>query len=388
MIQKETLKNLKLVFLAMFFFSLYIALTSYVNSSFMEELGIGKYINGIYFFSSLFAVGALWSVPFFIKKFGTRVTMITLLMLSLTSLLGLLLSVSPFLHIFFFLILLILNFVIIFQMDVFLNRFSDTEYTGRIRGLFFTLINFTWAISSLIAGYGIDTFGMKSIYGLGVMSICITSIVFFSHFKKVRFEVPPLSNPFIAYKKMTENRDKRNIFSLSFLLHSFYAMAIIYLPYHLHYVIGFSWIDIGFLLLIANLPFLLLEYPVGKIADVYLGEQELMITGLAIAALGTFGFALVSTPSILLWSFVLILSRIGIALLETTTESYFFKIIDKQSIEQISIQRTVIPLAYVFVPLLGFIVSFFFETSLTLFILIGIFLLIGIYPAARIHDTK
>lgn len=389
MIHIDALKNIKRVFLAMFFFSLYVALTGYVNSSFMQELQIGRYINLIYFLSALFAVVSLWTIPKIIQRVGIRRTMLGLLLVMVASLLGLITSSVPLLHFLFFLIILILNFVILYQMDVFLNYFSDEKHTGRIRGLFFTLINFTWAISSIVAGYAIDTFGMTFLYGVGAISVIITFFVFLNNFKNISFPKPPeLSHPLQQYKQLLKKTDRKYIFSTSFLLHCFYAMGTIYVPYHLHYVIGFDWSSIGMLLLLANIPFLLLEYPTGRIADKHLGEQEMMIIGLIIGALGAFGFAYVAVPNFALWAGVLIVSRIGIALLETTTESYFFKIVDRHNVEHISLHRTATPFAYIFIPFLGLIISSYAETMTTLFVAVGCLLLLGIYPAAKIRDTK
>src|SRR5690606_36525455 len=136
--------------------------------------------------------------------------------------------------------------------------------------------------------------------------------------------------------------------------HFFYAVAVIYMPLYLYMTIGFSWANIGFLLLLANIPFIVLGYPVGKIADEYIGEKEMMMAGLCIAALGVFGFIMSDSTSIVSWAIILIISRIGISILETTTESYFFKKKAHDDAEILSIQRNAIPLAYLIVPLLAF----------------------------------
>jgi MFS family permease len=273
-------------------------------------------------------------------------------------------------------------------MDVFLDHFSDTAHTGKIRGLFFTLINSTWAISPLIAAFIIESKGIITVYSVGIISVGVALTIIFSGLRKTTFKKRPIHSLQQVYIKNLKNKDLRNIFSLSALLHISYVISLIYIPLYLHNSIGFAWIDIGLLILISNIPFLFLGYPIGYIADTYIGEQELLITGLIIAALGTFGFSLITTTSFAAWSIVFIISRIGMSIVETTTESYLFKKIDTDDTETLSIQRNAIPVGYLLGPLVGFIVSLFTESYEPIFIILAGLFIVGLYPATQLNDTK
>lgn len=384
-----TIHYIKVIFIAMFFFSLHIALTSYVNSTFMESMGwTNSLIDIIYILSSLGTLGAYLIIPRLMRTFGNREVTISLLIILGLTVLGILLVPSIPVKIILFILLLILNFLIIYEMDVFLEHFSSFNNTGKIRGLFFVIINSTWALSPFIAGQIIENFGIRSVYFLAVTMIIITALIFASNFKTTQFLHKPKRKLSDLINTVRKNTNLKNIFLLSMTLHFFYAVAVIYMPLYLYTTIGFSWAHIGILLLLANVPFLVLGYPVGKIADEYIGEKEMMMGGLVVAAIGVLGFIITDSISLVTWAIVLIISRIGISVLETTTESYFFKKMDRDDNEIISIQRNAIPLAYLIVPLLAFIINIFSQDYRILFAGVIIVLLLALYPASQLEDTK
>lgn len=373
----------------MFFFSLNVAITGYINSNFLETLGWSNSIIGsTYSISSLLTLVLLPFVPRITNKIGNVRMMLGLLSLSALSILGIILGGNPVLQLISFTLFLFINFLVIFEMDVFLDHFSDDSKTGQIRGLFFTLINLTWAVSPLIAGFIIGAQSMLTVYAVGITSVLASLLIVLLFLRKTIFEKRPIHNMKQSYFAAWQNSDLRNIFSLSTMLHIGYVVSMIYLPLYLYTTIGFSWIEIGLLILIANIPFLVLGYPIGYLADTYLGEQELLITGLIIAALGTIGFSLITAPHFIAWAIVFLISRIGMSMIETTTESFLFKNIEHDDTETLSIQRNAIPVGYLVGPLIGFMVSLFTESYEPIFIILAGLFICAIYPASQLNDTK
>lgn len=355
----------------------------------MESMGWSStVIDVIYTLSSFLTLVAYLILPGLMRRYGNRNVAVGLLTLLSLCLIGILFIPSFLVKMCLFILLLILNFLIIYEMDVFLEHFSDFHNTGRIRGLFFMIINAAWALSPFIAGQIIDRIGIQFVYLLALGMVIITAGIFMTHFRSTVFHHKPKRKIRELFQAVRARRDLKNIFLLSLTLHFFYAVAVIYMPLYLHNTIGFLWSDIGFLLLLANIPFLVLGYPVGKIADQYIGEKEMMMAGLVITALGTLGFIFTDSASILTWAIILIVSRIGISILETTTESYFFKKMDYDDHQIISIQRNAIPLAYLIVPLFAFIINIFSEGYHILFASVVVIFLLALYPASQLEDTK
>ena len=102
------------------------------------------------------------------------------------------------------------------------------------------------------------------------------------------------------------------------------------------------------------LPYVLLEYPAGWLADRFIGDKELMfpcflIAGSALASIGL----LTSSSSLLLILCILLVSRSGAALVESMTEGHFFRRVTARDVNSVSIFRGAWPLAYAAAPLIG-----------------------------------
>lgn len=387
---KNNQRNITLIFIAMFFFSVNVAVTGYINSSFLESLGWSNtIISLVYTTSSIIALISLPKIQQFTLFFGNKRFIKILLLSSLLSLCGIAFINQIYIQLFSFLIFLILNFLIIFDIDIFIEHFSRKKDTGKIRGTFFTIINFAWAISPLLAGALIDTYNNTDIiYIVAIACVSISFIIFKNNFKNLEFKKKKPHGFLSMLNKLLINNDLRNVFPISAMLHFVYASSLIYIPLHLHSVIGLSWIEIGSLLLISNIPYLILGYPIGYIADKYIGEKEMMIGGLIIASIGLIGFSTLKYPVFIAWAIIFFISRVGLSLIETTTESYIFKKIKHNDIEMLSIERNAIPIGYLLAPFVGFCVSLFTDSYIPIFVITGILLLVHIYPATKINDTK
>jgi predicted membrane protein len=81
------------------------------------------------------------------------------------------------------------------------------------------------------------------------------------------------------------------------------------------------------------------------------------------------------------------LSRVGASLIETTSESYFFKHIDGSDANIIGFFRITRPLAYVGGALIGSLALLAVSFS-NLFIVLGLLMLVGIPFALLLEDTK
>ncbi len=383
------MKSLITLFVSVFFFSLHLSSLAYINSSFLESLGLSNSIISIIFASSsVLIIAGIFLVPHIEKKYSPRTLMVIALASIILSLLGIIAGKSIWVILPIIILFFVLRSLVVFGFDVLFEHFSDPQFVGRIRGGLIVISSIAWGIGPIIAGQIIKKSGFTLVYTMGIFLVLVPLIIFLFSFKKEKFEKPkthPLKKVLIS---IIRNKDLSRSFSLAFALNVFYALAVVYIPMHLSLVIGFDWVEIGFLILTAQLPFIILGYPIGKIADVLIGEKEIMITGISIGIMSLIGMIFLKEASFLAWGILFFISRVGMSLLETGSDSYFFKKVESNEVEKISVQRNAVPLAYLFMSLCGVITGIFTESLIPLFILGIITFIISLYPAITLKDTR
>jgi MFS family permease len=170
------------------------------------------------------------------------------------------------------------------------------------------------------------------------------------------------------------------------MLDVFYSLMIIYIPLHLRHTIGFSWTEISIVFTIMLLPFILFQIPVGKMADSWCGEKELMTLGLFIMGVSLILMPFLHAPSVPLWAALLFLSRTGASVVEITTESYFFKHVDKRDAGLISVFRLSWPVAFIIGPAIGALTLYLFPFD-ALFLVMALGVLFTMHTSAMLQDT-
>jgi MFS family permease len=135
------------------------------------------------------------------------------------------------------------------------------------------------------------------------------------------------------------------------------------------------------------LPFIFIELPLGELADKRYGEKEIMSIGLIIIALSSALMSFVTDANFILWTAILLTTRIGAAMIEIMTETYFFKKVAITRANITSAFRTVRPLANVVSPIVAIIllpiVSFKF-----IFTVLGLIMFVGLRYSLALEDTK
>ena len=137
------------------------------------------------------------------------------------------------------------------------------------------------------------------------------------------------------------------------------------------------------------LPFILLDFPLGKLSD-KIGEKKMLLVGFVIIILSVLVIPFIYASILWLWALVLFMTRVGAATIEVMSESYFFKVINKKSApDEISFFRNTLPVSYVIAPLLAvlilssipfFRISFLcFRRSITC---------MGFFISLRLEDVK
>ena len=201
-----------------------------------------------------------------------------------------------------------------------------------------------------------------------------------------RFEDPAYQRVRIkeTLKKIAAEKNLKKIYSSEFLLRFFYSWMIIYMPIYLHEFLGFDWKEIGIIFTAMLVPFVILDYPLGKLSD-KIGEKKMLAIGFTIISLSTISIFFISSTDLVIWALIMFATRVGAATVEIMNESYFFKKIRAQDAGLISFFRNLFPLSLVISPLLATILLFFLPYKF-LFFISGVILFYGIYLSFTIRE--
>ena len=369
-----------------FVFNLSYAIPAYINSSFLAGFVGEKLVGIIYAASSILAIAAFMEAPNILRKWGNVKTTVGFLLLELFSLAGLVWGGGVLAMMASFM----LNFVTValanYTLDIFLESFSSDVRTGRIRGMFLTVVNTAWLISPYFASQILQRFGFSGLYGISailLLPVIILIILRLRDIAEPRYEKLPFWR---SLGEIWTDRDIKGILVIQTLLQFFYAWMVIYTPIYLHETIGFDWPVIGAIFTVMLLPFVILEAPLGKWADRN-GEKTALSAGFVIMALAVGLVAFMTDHNPFVWAGILFLSRVGAATVEVMADTYFFKKVTAVKTHLISFSRMTRPIAYVVGPIVATILFTVFDIK-GLFIFLSFLMLYGLRYSLVIKDAK
>jgi MFS family permease len=373
------------VFVISVFLSLNFGALLYLNSTFLGEFFGTTGVSLIFILAAVANIYLFFLAPRLLKAFGKGKLLFRFLFITLLATLGLAFSKSGWPAALSLIIYESFIFMAYYCLDIFLEEHSQDNRTGEIRGLYFTFLNAGIAcgplLLSLLGGAGLRPIYLVSTVLL-IIPIILALMLSVGDKPSPAYRHEPINLPF---KTWWHKRDIRAVSLTKLVLETFYGFMIIFTPIYLHKVLGFGWTELGIIFTVALLPFVLLEWPAGELADRFWGEKEMMSAGFFLM-----GSALLVMPflnkSFTYWMLILLLSRVGASMVEITTESYFFKKIDASQTGLLSIFRLLRPAGLIFGALLGGAIIALFSFHLIFFVVAGI-ILIGLYESLYLRDT-
>ena len=377
------------VYLLNFIFSLQLATTSYYAANYLMKYGISKeYLSFIFTLASILAIFAFYLSSFVLNFLGARKTVLfSAISYALAMLLQAELKDIGLISL-VFILSAVPNALIVASLDTLMERFTESDSkTGTQRGLFITMASAAFVLGPFLGGLLVKGGDFEALW-LAAFGFMIPFLVIsFWSLRKVNRIAYNKFNIKKTFEKVINNKDILYIFLSQFVLYFFYAIMVIYTSVFLRDVFNISYKEIGIIFAIMLTPFVFLTVPLGKIADKYLGEKEILITGFVIMSIATFIFAINNNPSIYALAAILFLTRIGAAATQAMTESYFFKKIDGKDVDILSAFRAMYPLANIIGPI-AVSPILFFASFRWVYIFLAVFTLLGVYFAYKIHDTK
>jgi len=397
---RPSLAHFVAVYGILFFVSAQLSLALYTNSSFLSSVlqtfaptaGLGdetheRLVGIIYGINALFGLLGLIVLPRILRKIGNVRATEAILLLSMLALSILAFADSGWMILPAFLLQSVLVSAFYFVIDVFLEKYSEGTSLGLVRGTALTIGGIAWMFPPTIAGIIAGSGDFTPIYAGGAVLLIPAILLIstkFKDFTDVHYHVPSLGE---TIKEIRMNHDISGILSVQFLLQFFYAWMIIYAPIYMAEHLHIPWATIGIALTVALSAFIIFEIPAGEIADRWLGEKELLVVGLLFMALGVGIIPFVQSTTLVIWGAVLFVGRMGASILETMTETYFFKKIPAESANLVSAFRLITPLAFLIAPVCAAIIIPFGGIH-SLFYVLATLLLLGTTVVAGLKDTK
>ncbi len=249
---------------------------------------------------------------------------------------------------------------------------------GRVRTLFITAGNVALILSPLLISFFLD--GTNAYWRVFlVAALSLTPFITLFLFEQLP-EHPPRRHARLVESCMCliNKADIRAVIAGNGVLQFFYHLAPLYIPLYLHHALGMPWSQLGWMFAVMLLPFVLVEYPAGYIADKWLGEKELLIAGFAITGVSFASLAFVTTATSM-WVLlgILVATRVGSALVEAMVEGHFFKRVSTDDANTVTLYRMTRPIAALVAPVSASILLALTGSYLVFFVAMGLLILIA-----------
>ncbi|NMC87338.1 MAG: MFS transporter [Candidatus Moranbacteria bacterium] len=273
------------------------------------------------------------------------------------------------------------------SLDVIVESYSEDKKSGRIRGLHLTIMNIGIFLGPFVSTRILTHYDFKGLFFAAMlvhMGIFLFMLVKLRRINNSKFEQKITVRD--LFKKILVNRNVMKIYSIALLLDFFYALTVIYVPLFL-LDNGFSWDRIGIIFTIMLIPFIILQYPLGLLADKKYGEKEMLIMGIIIMGISSACIFFITSKEIWVWGTILFITRIGAAIIEIMRDSYFYKKIDARDVDIIGFFRTAGSVGYILAAATSAVLLLVLPMKYVFLLLAGV-VLCGLYPAIKLVDNK
>ena len=380
--------HLRAIYLVTFFYALHYAVTLYVESSFLTRYVEAGSVGLLFTSAAIISILVHFRFPDIIRRLGNYALILILSAAEIASLVILASGPSRETALLVFTAHQVVLTLIFISLNIFLENFSRDETTGSTRGIFLTILNSAVLLGPLVTGQILGENGYSIMFFASAF-LMVPVFVIVAFFLK-GFRDPSYDRISMAEGiKQALTRDNiRRIFIIQFLLEFFYGIMVIYTPIYLSKIVGIPLSQVvGIIMPVALLPFIILPYLTGLIADRRIGEKEMLFGGLMIAGLSTIFLPLIGVKSLLFWAIALFVTRVGASLIESMAGSYFFKQVNATDTHLISLFSNLRSLSYIIAPITASLILVFTDMKY-LFIFLGLIMLSGLFVTAKLKDTR
>lgn len=338
---------------------------------------LSSFFTAVGFFSFLFLI------PIIEKNSKTKLLCISLIVLTLSY------FVFSFYSNLYFLIILGIVISIFGSLrgnvfGIILRDKSKKQSISKNVGFAYVFLNIGWLIAPIFAGYVLQEKGFSFTFLIAAICIFISVLLLRAfNLKDNRVSKRIDKNIFKVSLEFFKNKDRVLAYTLGGAVNFWWALVYIYVPLRIVET-GYSDFLVGIFLAAVIIPLVALEYPFGKLAGKK-GFKKIFFLGFLISAFFCLLCFFFSNIYIIL--LLLVLASIGIAMLESTTEAYFFDIINtSQEDKYYGPYSTAVDTGYFLGSISGAIILVFLSFNF-IFILFAIFMLITAFLALKIREV-
>lgn len=344
------------LFLVTFLYAFFMASIAYLHSSVLaDSFGISEKLVGFLF--SLGSLGGLilaFVLPrFFVRSYSVKQLLVATIINAAAAMVLLTVSSHPLVAVVATVLYLVANASFLYLGDIMLKHYSTPANTGRMRGLYMTMMAIAWVVAPMLSGHITEFFGsfVVSYAGAGIIAALACLIILLAYESFTPHEHHHGHNVLGDLRAFFQRSPLRRIFLTNAMLQTFYVIMVVYVPLHLSQTIGLSWSHMGLVFAIMLGAFVLFDYPFGYIADTRIGQKPLLVLGFMIIIGTTLGIAFMESTVWWHWAILMFSTRVGACMVEVMNESYFFKHIQEDEVSFIAYYRNARSVAYILVPL-------------------------------------
>lgn len=343
------------VFAGSFVFFIHLALTVYVNSSFLDGYFSETMTSIMFTIGSVITIIGLALLPQTLRRLGARRTLYVGMVVATACLVGLALVNATWLIGVLFSLYFASQTLVLFGIDIFIEDLAPKRTMGTTRGIFLTLKHIALMLVPLATGIIIEAYGFSAMYGLAAVSV-MASLLLFTTIKQFKEPSYYTQSVFSTIKQFRHTPALRIAFMATLMQRYFVSAMVMYVPLYLVQHIGLSWSAMGTLISIMLLAFVLLDYPIGRLADNAKLVPWIATLGVLIIAASVASIAFVTTTTFWVWAVILFMTRVGASMVEVMVESFFFKHVEQENIPAIGLFRDTVPAAYILASLFGAVI--------------------------------
>lgn len=363
---------------------------TYISSSYLGQFLPEAQIGLVYSISAALMLLGFAAAPRALERFSARQIALLLALFDLATLLALAGGPPALIAVALVALQGALAPLIAYTLDLFLENITEDEgRTGRMRGLFLTSGNIALVAAPLFGGLILDATNDYRRIFIAAAAALFAFALLIAFRKKYLKDVRVLRAVSLrdTFACLVRNRETRSVLVANTLLQGFFIWAPVYIPLYLHLSLGFSWSAIGPLFALMLLPFLLIELPMGFIEDRVRGARASMTAGFIIAGVSFASLSLITAEtSMTVIALILILTRVGAALIEVTSETSFFRDVGAGDANSVSFFRMTRPLGMLVGPVVASALLAGMSLQL-MFVPLGVLMLFGVPFALHIKES-
>ena len=225
------------------------------------------------------------------------------------------------------LIITILSTFRITSYGIIVKDKSQESQLSRNEGLVFTFSNIAWVVGPLIAGYIAEKYNVNIVFVLSAVFVLLALFLFrISNIRDANIKKKTDKNMIKNLIDFFKDKDRVIAYFTSGGMCLWWILIYLFMPLHIIRS-GLDNLWVGYFLFAVAVPLILTEYKFSKLAGKW-GFKKIFKTGFAL--IGILSFICFFIGNIYLLLGVLVLASFGMAMLEPTTEAYFFDISKKK----------------------------------------------------------